>query len=352
MTTSQGPAPPQGRPRLLDQVRDAIRRRHYSYRTEETYVHWIRRFIYFHGKRHPAEMGEAEVTAFLNDLARERRVAAATQNQALAAVLFLYREVLGRQLGWLEGLEWAKRPARMPAALTMSEAQRLLARLHGTKWLMGSLLYGAGLRLRECLKLRVKDVDFEYRQILVRDGKGAKDRVTVLPAAVIDPLRDHLVRVKALHESDLAAGYGEVELPDALRRKYPRAAYEWSWKFVFPSHRLSRDPRSGALRRHHVYENYLIRGVKQAAREAGLTKHVSCHTLRHSFATHLLENGYDIRTVQELLGHSDVSTTMIYTHVLNKGGRGVKSPLDRTGEPPAAYAVACALPSVELRRAQ
>ena len=338
MATDQGAAPPAHRPRLLDQVRDAIRRRHYSYRTEETYAHWIKRFIFFHGKRHPAEMGEPEVTAFLNHLAREGGVASSTQNQALAAVLFLDREVLGRNLGWLEGLEWAKRPARVPTVLTVSEAHRLLGRLHGTKWLMASLLYGAGLRLRECLKLRVKDVDFEYRQIVVRDGKGAKDRVTILPAAVIEPLREHLVRVKLQHDSDIAAGTGEVELPDALRRKYPRAAYEWGWKFVFPSHRLSRDPRSGALRRHHVYENYLIRGVKQAAREAGLAKHVSCHTLRHSFATHLLERGYDIRTVQELLGHADVSTTMIYTHVLNKGGRGVKSPLDRVEERSASYA--------------
>ena len=227
MATDQGAAPPAHRPRLLDQVRDAIRRRHYSYRTEETYAHWIKRFIFFHGKRHPAEMGEPEVTAFLNHLAREGGVASSTQNQALAAVLFLYREVLGRNLGWLEGLEWAKRPARVPTVLTVSEAHRLLGRLHGTKWLMASLLYGAGLRLRECLKLRVKDVDFEYRQIVVRDGKGAKDRVTVLPAAVIEPLQEHLVRVKSQHDSDIAAGTGEVELPDALRRKYPRAAYEW-----------------------------------------------------------------------------------------------------------------------------
>jgi integron integrase len=330
---------PQLRPKLLDQMRDAVRRRHYSYRTEETYVHWIKRFIYFHGKRHPEGMGEAEVTAFLNHLARDRSVASATQNQALAAVLFLYREVLGRPLGWLEDVEWAKRPTRVPSVLTVSEVQRLLSRLDGTKWLMASLLYGGGLRLRECLKLRVKDVDFEYRQIVVRDGKGAKDRVTVLPAAVVEPLQTHLSRVKLLHENDVAAGYGDVELPDALARKYPRASYEWSWKFVFPSHRLSKDPRTGVVRRHHVYENYVIRGVKEAVRAAGIAKHVSCHTLRHSFATHLLESGYDIRTVQELLGHSDVSTTMIYTHVLNKGGRGVKSPLDRAEEAPARYTV-------------
>lgn len=231
---------------------------------------------------------------------------------------------------WLEGLEWARRPARVPTVLTAQEAQRLLAHLEGTKWIMASLLYGAGLRLRECLKLRVKDIDFEYRQIIVRDGKGAKDRVTVLPGAVIEPLRLHLVRVKALHEKDLAGGYGDVELLDALARKYPRAAYEWAWKFVFPSYKLSTDPRTGVVRRHHVFENYLAHAVKQAARSAGIAKHVSCHTLRHSFATHLLENGYDIRTVQEMLGHDSVETTMVYTHVMNKGGRGVRSPLDST----------------------
>ena len=320
-------------PRLLDQVREAIRRRHYSHRTEETYVHWIRRFIFFSGRRHPKDLGATEVTAFLNHLASERDVAAATQNQALSALLFLYKEVLAMPLPWLEGLERAKRPARLPTVLTVAEVQRLLGQLHGPRWLMASLLYGAGLRLRECLKLRVKDVDFGYRQILVRDGKGAKDRVTMLPASVIEPLETHLVRVKVLHDRDVAEGFGDVELPDAIARKYPRAPYEWAWKFVFPSHKRSVDPTSGVIRRHHVYENYLIRGVKQAARSAGLAKHVSCHTLRHSFATHLLESGYDIRTVQELLGHADVSTTMVYTHVLNRGGRGVASPLDRFTAP-------------------
>ena len=337
MDTRQPPAAP-ARPRLLDQVRDAIRRRHYSYRTEETYIHWIKRFIYFHGKRHPREMAAAEVTSFLNHLARDRNVAAATQNQALSALLFLYKEVLGQPLPWLDDLERARRPARVPAVLTRSEVQRLLSHMEGARWLMASLLYGAGLRLRECLKLRVKDVDFEYRQITVRDGKGGKDRVTMLPESVIEPLRAHLQRVKALHERDLAEGYGDVELPDALHRKYPKLGYEWAWKFVFPSRQRSVDPRTGVIRRHHVYENYLVRAVKQAVRAAGVPKHVSCHTLRHSFATHLLEGGYDIRTVQELLGHKDVSTTMIYTHVLNKGGRGVKSPLDSsgTGQPPVA----------------
>jgi integron integrase len=315
-------------PRLLEQVRDAIRRRHYSERTEETYAHWIKRFIFFSGKRHPLTLGGTEVTAFLNYLARERTVAAATQNQALSALLFLYKEVLGQPLPWLDELERAKRPARVPTVLTRDEVRRLLAHMRGSKWLMASLLYGAGLRLRECLKLRVKDLDFGYRQIVVRDGKGAKDRVTMLPRSVLAPLQAHLERVRELHERDLAQGHGDVELPDALMRKYPRAPYEWGWKFVFPSYRLSIDPHTGVIRRHHVYENFLVRGVKEAAWAARIAKHVSCHTLRHSFATHLLEAGYDIRTVQELLGHADVSTTMIYTHVLNKGGRGAASPLD------------------------
>ena len=324
--------------RLLDRVRGAIRRLHYSRRTEETYIHWIKRFIYFSGRRHPAEMGEAEVTAFLNHLASERNVAAATQNQALSALLFLYKQVLGLPLDWLDQLDRVVKPARMPTVLTPGEVQRLLATMRGTKWLMASLLYGSGLRLRECLRLRVKDVDFEYRQIMVRDGKGAKDRVTMLPASLVEPLREQLARARKLHERDLAEGCGDVELPDALQRKYPKAAYEWGWKFVFPSHKRSTDPATGVIRRHHVYENFLVRGVKEAARVAGIAKHVSCHTLRHSFATHLLESGYDIRTVQELLGHSDVSTTMIYTHVLNKGGKGVRSPLDRLEQAPARYA--------------
>jgi len=325
-------------PRLLEQLRDAIGRLHYSPRTEETYVYWAKRFIYFSGKRHPAELGATEVTAFLNYLARDREVAAATQNQALSALLFLYKEVLAQPLPWLDGLDRAKQPVRLPTVLTRDEVLRLLARMEGVKWLMASLLYGAGLRLRECLKLRVKDIDFGYRQILVRDGKGAKDRVTMLPASVVEPFKAHLGRAKDLHERDVADGFGDVELPDALARKYPRAQYEWGWKFAFPSHKRSADPRTGVLRRHHVYENYLIRGVARAARAAGIAKHVSCHSLRHSFATHLLEAGYDIRTVQELLGHSDVSTTMIYTHVVNRGARGVKSPLDRLEQPGAAYA--------------
>ena len=314
-------------------MREVIRRKHYSFRTEDSYLQWVRRFIVFHGKRHPREMGAREITAFLNHLVKSHDVAAATQNQALSALLFLYREVLDTPLAWLEGLERAKRPARVPTVLSVAEVAALLSFLKGSKWLMASLLYGAGLRLRECLTLRVKDVDFDYCQIVVRQGKGAKDRRTLLPAATVEPLKAHLLRVKAWHEKDLANGYGAVELPDALDLKYPAGGRQWGWQFVFPSHKLSADPRSGLIRRHHVYENFLIRGVKRAASAAKIAKHVSCHTLRHSFATHLLENGYDIRTVQELLGHASVETTMIYTHVMNKGGRGVHSPLDRMGQP-------------------
>jgi integron integrase len=269
------------RPRLFESLKAAIETRHYSRRTGEAYLQWIKRFIVFSGKRHPRELGAPEVMAFLSHLAVEGQVAAATQNQALAALLFLYKEVLGEPLPWLDEIVRAKRPVRKPTVLTADEAHRLLASLRGPKWLMASLLYGAGLRLRECLKLRVKDVDFGYRQILVRDGKGGKDRITVLPASVIEPLQAHLTRVKALHERDLAQGYGEVELPDALIRKYPRAACEWAWKFVFPSHKRSVDRDTGVIRRHHVHESYLIRGVKQAARAAAIAKHVSCHTLRH-----------------------------------------------------------------------
>jgi integron integrase len=326
-------------PRLLEQVRNAVRRRHYSYRTEQVYVHWIKRYIYFHGKKHPRDLGPDEVTAFLTHLARERNVSASTQNQALSSLLFLYGQVLEIKLPWMDGIERAKRPVRVPVVLTIDEVRALLARLEGVKWMMASLLYGAGLRLRECLKLRVKDVDFGYRQITVRDGKGGKDRMTMLPAAVIDPLRSHLARVQALHERDLTDGYGEVEMPFALDRKYPNASRQWSWQYAFPSRKLSADPRSGVIRRHHVYDDVLPRAIGQAARAAGIAKPVGSHTLRHSFATHLLLAGHDIRTVQELLGHSDVSTTMVYTHVLNKGGRGVASPLDRIEQPAGRYAV-------------
>jgi integron integrase len=334
-TPPEGVDPP--RPRLLDQVHEAIRRRYFSRRTEEAYVHWIKRFIYFSGRRHPAALGEVEVTAFLNHLAAERKVAASTQNQALSALLFLYKEVLGRELAWLDGLHRATRPPRLPVVLMRDEVERLLAELQGVRWLIASLLYGAGLRVMECLRLRVKDVDLGYRQILVRDGKGEKDRVTMMPEKLAAPLAAHLARVKSLHARDLEAGFGEVSLPYALARKYPRAGREWVWQYVFPANHRSADPEDGVVRRHHLYDSVPQRAIREAADAAGIAKRVSCHTLRHSFATHLLESGYDIRTVQELLGHSDVSTTMIYTHVLNKGGRGVKSPLDRLEQPIAAY---------------
>jgi integron integrase len=315
-------------PRLLDQVRDKIRLKHYSIRTEQAYLDWIKRFILFHGKRHPENLGSAEVEQFLTHLAVERKVAASTQNQALNAIVFLYTEVLGRELGWLDNMERAKRPARLPVVLTATEVRALLVRLEGHHWLMASLLYGAGLRLMECVRLRVKDIDFEYTQITVRDGKGDKDRVTMLPGSLVTSLKTHLEKVKALHEQDLQGGFGEVYLPFALARKYPRAGREWGWQYVFPASQRSSDPRSDKERRHHIAEQALQRAIKKAVREAGIAKPASCHALRHSFATHLLQSGYDIRTVQELLGHKDVSTTMIYTHVLNRGGKGVRSPLD------------------------
>jgi integron integrase len=317
------------KPKLLDQVREAIRTRHYSLRTEEAYVGWIKRFIFFHGKRHPLEMGQQEVVQFLSALAVKEHVSASTQNQALCALLFLYREVLAQDLGWLEGIVRAKRPRRLPVILTRSEVKTLLGAIQGVNWIMASLLYGAGLRLLECLRLRVKDIDFGTNQIVVREGKGEKDRVTMLPAMVRTPLVSHLERVRTLHQQDLERGFGGVFLPDALRRKYPTAGQEWGWQWAFPASRISVDPRSGERRRHHVDESVLQRAIKEAARSVSIVKPVSCHTLRHAFATHLLEDGYDIRTIQELLGHRDVSTTMIYTHVLNRGGQGVYSPIDR-----------------------
>ncbi|MBL8529794.1 MAG: integron integrase [Burkholderiales bacterium] len=322
------PADPDRRPRLLEQLREAIRYKHYSYRTEQAYVHWVRRFVLFCGKRHPATLGEAEVTRFLNHLAVDRQVAAATQDQALSALLFLYREVLKTDLPWLDGLTRPKKPVRLPVVLTEQEVRALLAELSGVTWLVAGLLYGAGLRVLEALRLRVKDLDFDYRQVLVRDGKGAKDRVTMLPDGLVEPLRNYLPRVRRLHERDLAAGFGEAALPYALARKYPNAGREWAWQYVFPSGSRSIDPLSGVIRRHHLDPQTMQRAVRKAARAAGIDKPASCHTLRHSFATHLLRGGYDIRTVQELLGHSDVSTTMVYTHVLNRGGKGVRSPLD------------------------
>ncbi len=315
-------------PKLLDQVRETIRRKHYSLRTESTYIDWIKRYIFFHNKRHPRDMGATEIEQFLNHLAVEKRVAASTQNQALSALIFLYRAVLRLDLEWMKNLERAKKPSRLPVVMTENEVGRVLAHLDGRNWLMASLLYGAGLRLMECVRLRVKDVDFQYRQITVRDGKGNKDRVTMLPEASAGVLKAHLKNVSALHLQDVAAGYAGVYLPYALDRKYKNAGKEWGWQYVFPATRSSIDPRSGLERRHHIDEKSLQRAVKNAVRLAQIHKPASCHTFRHSFATHLLKNGHDIRTVQELLGHKDVATTMIYTHVLNRGGRGVRSPLD------------------------
>ena len=333
--------PPDGREkRLVQRLWEAIRARHYSRRTGDAYWYWVRRFILFHRKRHPAEMGQAEVTDFLSWLATQRDVAAATQNQALAALLFLYRHVLGKELPWMGEIVRAQRPVRLPVVLTEAEVRRVLEAMEGSARLMVGLLYGSGLRQNECLSLRVKDIDFAYRQIIVRDGKGARDRATMLPEGLVAPLQAHLGKVRLLHQRDRKEGYGEVALPHALARKSPRSRFDWAWQFVFPSDNRSADPESGVVRRHHVHPDTLGRALKRAAQAAGLVKPVSCHTLRHSFATHLLERGYDIRTVQELLGHSDVSTTMIYTHVMNKGARAVRSPLDRLEEPRTSYAVA------------
>jgi len=320
---------PAGPTRLLDAVRFRIRARHYSLRTEEAYVGWIRRFIVFHGKRHPRDLGEQEINAFLTHLAVKDKVAASTQSQALAALLFLYRHVLEIPFPKLESLIRAKRPRRLPVVLTREEVRAVLERLEGAPKIVATLLYGGGLRLLEALRLRVKDVDFARGQITVRDGKGQKDRVTMLPSAIREALLDHLGRVRELHRADLAAGFGAVLMPDALDRKYPGASKEWGWQWVFPAASIGQDPRSRQLRRHHLHESVVQKAVKQAVRSAGIHKPASCHTLRHSFATHLLESGYDIRTIQDLLGHKDVSTTMIYTHVLNRGGvRGVRSPAD------------------------
>jgi len=316
------------KPRLLDQMRDRLRTQHYSYRTEQQYLFWVRRFILFHDKRHPRQLGAGEVTAFLTHLAVDRRVAAATQSQALSAVLFLYRKVLEVDLPWLEGVVRAKAPKRLPTVLTAAEVKSVLGHLSGEYRLVAGVLYGSGLRLLEALHLRVKDVDFDYRQIVVRDGKGAKDRVTVLPDSLAAGLEAHLVAVRERHETAIRGGYGGVELPYALARKYPRAHLEWCWQYVFPARQPSRDPRAGTWRRHHLFEETMQRQMKQAMRAAGIDKPASCHTLRHSFATHMLERGCDIRTLQELLGHKDLSTTQIYTHVMRKGAAAARSPLD------------------------
>jgi integron integrase len=322
------PAPPPGA-RLLDRVRAAIRARHYSRRTEKAYVAWIRRYILFHGKRHPAEMGAVELTQYLSALAARDNVAASTQNQALSALLFLYREVLGHDVPWLDEIVRARRPARLPVVLTRDEVAAVIGQLRGTPRLMAILIYGAGLRLLECARLRVKDIDFARKQVIVRAGKGDKDRVTPLPAIAAAELTRHLEHVKRQHETDLRRGAGWVELPWALARKYPGAGREWAWQWVFPATRVYVDRETGQCRRHHLHESVLQRAIKDAVQRAGISKRATAHTLRHSFATHLLEDDRDIRTVRELLGHRDVSTTMIYTHVLNRGPAGVQGPADR-----------------------
>jgi len=321
-----------GKPILLDQLCHALRSRHYSRRTEQTYCHWVKRYVHFHNLRHPAEMGESEINEFLTHLAVKEKVSASTQNQALSALLFLYRHVLGREVGDLGEVIRARKPMRLPVVMTREEVKAVLANLSGDKWLMASLMYGAGLRLMECLRLRVQDVDFSRNEILVRDGKGAKDRITMLPESLKAPLQEHLKTVKGIHERDLADGWGRVLLPDALDRKYPNAPKEWRWSAAaesFPQENRWKNTKTGGEGRHHVDESLVQKAVRDAVTRAGLTKRATCHTFRHSFATHLLESGYDIRTVQELLGHNDVKTTMIYTHVLNRGPSGVRSPMDR-----------------------
>ena len=314
--------------RLFDQIRDRIRTLHYSIRTEQAYLGWIRRYILFHHKRHPSEMGKMEIEAFLTHLAVSRQVSSSTQNQALNAILFLYRQVLGIDLPWLDDVIRAKQSQRLPVVLTQAEVNLLLSHLDGTYALIAQMLYGTGMRLMECVRLRVKDIDFERREVIVRDGKGGKDRVTILPDKLTHVLKAQLEHVHALHDQDLVNGEGCVYMPFALARKYPAACREWSWQYVFPAKTISLDSRSGRQGRHHLCPQNIQRAIKLAVRKAAIHKPASTHTLRHSFATHLLEHGYDIRTVQELLGHKDVKTTMIYTHVLNRGGRGVRSPLD------------------------
>jgi len=316
------------KPKLLDQLREALRARHYSRRTEQTYCLWVKRFIFFHNVRHPTEMAEPEINAFLTHLAVKEKVSASTQNQALCALLFLYRHVLGREIGDLGEVIRARKPKRLPVVMTREEVKKVLANMTGDKWLMASLMYGAGLRLMECLRLRVQDIDFARNEILVRDGKGAKDRLTMLPESLKGPIKDHLKKVKTIHERDLADGWGRVQMPSAMDRKYPNAPRDWRWQWVFPQENRWRNTKTSEEGRHHIDESLVQKSVRDATTKTGLTKRATCHTFRHSFATHLLEGGYDIRTVQELLGHNDVKTTMIYTHVLNRGPTGVRSPVD------------------------
>ncbi len=314
---------------VLERVRAAIRGRHYSIRTEKSYIDWIQRYILFHNRRNPDAMSGKEINEFLSHLALKENAASSTQNQALCAIIFLYKHVLKQETGELGQLVWAKKPKKIPIVLSKDEVRRVLSQLSGINWIMANLLYGSGLRLMECLRLRVKDIEFDYCQVIVRDGKGQKDRVTALPETVIKALQMHLIKVKQIHEKDIQAGYGKVYLPFALEKKYPKANMEWAWQYVFPASKLSADPRTGIIRRHHLDESVLQRAVKVAMQKAGINKQGSCHSLRHSFATHLLEDGYDIRTVQELLGHENLNTTMIYTHVMKKGGLGIKSPADK-----------------------
>lgn len=316
------------KPKILDQLRNKIRRYNYSIRTEKAYVDWNKRFILFHNKKHPKDMGSFEVEQFLSHLAVKMNVAASTQNQALSAILFLYKDVLEIELPWLKNVKRAKKPEKLPVVFSKNEVVAVMSSMEGIHWIMANILYGAGLRLMECARLRIKDVDFDYRQIVVRDGKGRKDRITMLPNVIEDLLRKHIDKVKIIHERDLEEGFGEVYMPYALERKYPNANKEWGWQYVFPARKRSLDPRSGKIRKHHIDEKSIQRAVKKAVKAAKVSKPGSCHSLRHSFATHLLEVGYDIRTVQELLGHKDLRTTMIYTHVLNKGGKAVISPAD------------------------
>ena len=316
------------KPKLLDQVREVIRTKHYSFRTEQAYVFWIKKFIFFHKKRHPQEMAAKEINEFLTYLAVKENVSASTQNQALCAIVFLYKQVLKIELQDFGDVTWAKKPKRIPVVFTRKEIKTIFNQLTGMNWLMGMLLYGAGLRLTECLQLRINDIDFEYKEITVHHAKGAKDRVMPLPDQIIEPLKQHINYVKELHDKDIKDGYTSVYLPYALERKFPNAGKELGWKFVFPATQISADPRSGIRRRHHIHESVFQKALKRAIQKAGITKHASSHTFRHSFATHLLEAGYDIRTVQELLGHNDVKTTMVYTHVLNQRGLAVKSPAD------------------------